>query len=394
MSNIGWQPELITRYNIHGPRYTSYPTALSLVSPMPEQPILSALARSSQQLSLYIHLPFCHKLCFYCGCNKVITRHQWKADDYLTALEHEIELYKPLIAHRTVGSLHLGGGTPTFLTEVQLTRLINMLETHLGLNVNAGHEVSIEIDPRSCTLEKLAHLKSLGFNRVSYGVQDVNEDVQIAINRVQESSMVAAHIEAARALGFDSINLDLIYGLPMQTLTGFARSLAQVVEWAPDRISLFSYAHLPSRFAGQRKIKNDSLPSTEHKLAMLQLGIEKFTDAGYQAIGMDHFAKPTDELARVQRAGKLQRNFQGYTTHGSNALLGLGASSISQVDGVIWQNEKDVKPYSDLALANKLPIAKGVTLSVDDRIRADLIAELICHFELNTQAFARKWGID
>lgn len=394
MSHGDWQPELIQRYNIHGPRYTSYPTALSLVSPMPHAPIFDALATSNQQLSLYIHLPFCHKLCYYCGCNKVVTRHQWKADDYLNALEYEIAFYKPFIAHRTVGSLHLGGGTPTFLTEVQLDRLMAMLRVHLGLDVHSGHEISIEIDPRSCSLEKLEHLKHLGFNRVSYGVQDVNDSVQIAINRVQESSMVQAHIEHARALGFTSINLDLIYGLPMQTLAGFQRSLEQVIAWSPDRISLFSYAHLPSRFAGQRKIKEGSLPGTQDKLAMLQRGIEAFTQAGYQAIGMDHFAKPDDELAQVQRAGKLQRNFQGYTTHGSNALLGLGASSISQVEGVIWQNEKDVKAYTQLALSENLPIVKGVILSQDDRIRADLIAELICHFELNIEAFEAKWGID
>lgn len=394
MRGLTWDAELIQRYNINGPRYTSYPTALSLVEPFAHDQVKAALASSNQRLSLYIHLPFCHKLCYYCGCNKVITRHQHKADDYLTLLEQEMLLYKPLIAHRGVGALHLGGGTPTFLTEQQLSRLMAMLEAHLDLDVHAGHEISIEIDPRSCSLEKLAHLRTLGFNRVSYGVQDLDDKVQIAINRVQEEPMLNAIIRRSQELGFNSINLDLIYGLPLQTPASFERTLAKTIEWGPDRISLFSYAHLPSRFASQRKIKEDTMPTADTKLALLQLGIERFTEAGYQCIGMDHFAKPTDELAQKQRAGELQRNFQGYTTHGSNALLGLGASSISQVGGVIWQNEKELKQYYAPIEQGQLPVIKGVSLSHDDTIRADLIAELICHFHLDTEAFAKKWQLN
>lgn len=394
MQGLTWDPELIHRYNINGPRYTSYPTALSLAEPFDHGFVKQALAATNEALSLYIHLPFCHKLCYYCGCNKVITRHQDKADTYLDALELELQFYKPLIAHRGVGALHLGGGTPTFLTELQLTRLMEMLKQHLALDVHAGHEVSIEIDPRSCSLEKLTHLRALGFNRVSYGIQDLDAEVQIAINRVQEEPMLDRIIEHSKELGFNSINLDLIYGLPLQTPETFLRTLKKTIEWAPDRISLFSYAHLPTRFPSQRKIKDDTMPNADMKLALLQLGIEQFTEAGYQCIGMDHFAKPTDELAQKQREGKLQRNFQGYTTHGSNSLLGLGSSSISQINGVIWQNEKELKEYYACIEQQQLPVIKGVSLTHDDTIRADLIAEVICHFTLDTKAFAEKWAID
>lgn len=394
MQGLTWDPELIHRYNINGPRYTSYPTALSLAEPFDHGIVKQALAATNEVLSLYIHLPFCHKLCYYCGCNKVITRHQDKADTYLDALELELQFYKPLIAHRGVGALHLGGGTPTFLTELQLTRLMEMLKQHLALDVHAGHEVSIEIDPRSCSLEKLTHLRTLGFNRVSYGIQDLDAEVQIAINRVQEEPMLDRIIEHSKELGFNSINLDLIYGLPLQTPETFLRTLKKTIDWAPDRISLFSYAHLPTRFPSQRKIKDDTMPNADTKLALLQLGIEQFTEAGYQCIGMDHFAKPTDELAQKQREGKLQRNFQGYTTHGSNALLGLGSSSISQINGVIWQNEKELKEYYACIEQQQLPVVKGVCLTHDDTIRSDLIAEIICHFTLDTAAFAQKWRID
>lgn len=393
MKGLTWDPSLIQRYNMHGPRYTSYPTALALAAPFNEQGVLDALAGSHDRLSVYIHLPFCHKLCYYCGCNKVITRHQGKASTYLDALEEEIKHYQPLIAHRGVGALHLGGGTPTFLTEEQLTRLMVMLETHLGLDVNSGHEISIEIDPRSCSLKKLEHVRHLGFNRVSYGVQDLDARVQIAINRVQDEPMLYEMIERSRALGFNSINLDLIYGLPLQTPETFKYTLDKTIEWSPDRISLFSYAHIPSRFASQRKIKEADMPTPDVKLSLLKQGIEAFTGAGYQFIGMDHFAKPEDELAVMQREGRLQRNFQGYTTHGSDTLIGFGSTSISQVNGVIWQNEKELSAYYARCHGGKKPVVKGVHLTQDDKIRADLIAEIICHFKLDTAAFAQKWGI-
>lgn len=394
MAEIYWDPALIARYNINGPRYTSYPTALALASPFNNNNLLKALQASNDSLSLYIHLPFCHQLCYYCGCNKIVTRHQSKADRYLDALEQEMLLYKEVLSHRKVGHVHLGGGTPTFLTETQLNRLMEMLNQHFGVVPSENYETSIEIDPRSCSLAKLGHLRDLGFNRVSYGIQDFDNDVQIAINRVQDYEMVSALMRRSRELGFGSINLDVIYGLPYQNSSSFQESLNQVVALNPDRISLFSYAHLPSRFAAQRKIKEETLPAPELKLQLMQMGIKTFTQAGYQFIGMDHFAKPADELAKAQREGKLQRNFQGYTTHGSDALLGLGNSSISQVNGIIWQNEKDLSEYYRALQQSKLPACKGVLLSYDDEIRAHLIAELICHFQLNIKAFEKKWHLN
>lgn len=394
MQGITWDASLIQRYNINGPRYTSYPTAVEMTPDFEHQTVFNALAGSDQRLSLYIHLPFCAKLCYYCGCNKIITRHQEKAAEYLDVLEKEILFYKPLIAHRGVGALHLGGGTPTFLTEEQLTRLMDMLVKHLDLDVHSGHEISVEVDPRTCSLEKLEHLKNLGFNRVSYGIQDMDLQVQIAINRVQEEPLVNGIIQKTKDLKFNSMNLDLIYGLPHQHPRSFRETLRKVIAWAPERVSLFSYAHIPEKFASQRKLDNDSLPTADVKLELLQMGIDMFTDAGYQFIGMDHFAKPHDELATMQREGKLQRNFQGYTTHGSNSLLGLGSSSISQINGVIWQNEKSLKKYERMVEAQGHSLARAVSLTHDDNIRADLIAELICHFTMDKEAFGKKWNLD
>ncbi|MEN3158951.1 oxygen-independent coproporphyrinogen III oxidase [Alkalimonas sp. NCh-2] len=392
MPSIQWDPALIAKYNIHGPRYTSYPTALALQAPFDSQQVRDTLLASAGELSLYLHLPFCHQLCYYCGCNKVVTRHQHKADRYLDALVQEMAMYQPLVAHRPIGQIHLGGGTPTFLTEQQLSRLMQLF--HQYFDCTALDELSIEIDPRSCSLEKLAHLRQLGFNRVSFGVQDFDQQVQITINRVQDADLIRQLVQAAKALGFSSINLDLVYGLPYQQAASFQQTLDQVVALEPDRVSLFSYAHLPARFAAQRKLPEAALPGAETKLALLQQGIATFSRAGYQFIGMDHFAKPEDGLAKAQRAGRLQRNFQGYTTHGQNALLGLGVSSISQVDGVLWQHEKDLPDYYQAIEAKQLPLAKGFVLSKDDCIRAELIAQLICHFELDTAAFAQQWQLD
>lgn len=389
---VVWSQELIDKYNINGPRYTSYPTALALQAKFPLSTMERTLQQASQKLSLYIHLPFCHKLCYYCGCNKVITRHQHKADIYLDYLAKEMAMYRPLLGNRRFESVHMGGGTPTFLTEAQLSRLYDLLHEHFQFTENA--EWSIEIDPRSCSDEKLRHLRKLGFNRVSYGVQDFDSQVQIAINRVQDTELIKHQVALSRELGFHSINLDLIYGLPYQRPETFKASIDQVIALNPDRISLFSYAHLPSRFAGQRKIADDSLPSAPIKLELLQLGITRFTAAGYQFIGMDHFAKTDDALAQAQQQGKLQRNFQGYTTHGQDALLGIGASSISQIDGVLWQNNKELPTYYRLLDEGQLPIVKGFELSADDRLRAALISQLICHFELDIEDFKNQWGMD
>ncbi|WP_233008396.1 oxygen-independent coproporphyrinogen III oxidase [Rheinheimera faecalis] len=391
MNTLLWDPELIAKYNINGPRYTSYPTALAMDKSFSHQMVHKTLLASSSELSLYIHLPFCHKLCYYCGCNKVITRHQNKADDYLDALEKEIEMYSPLLKGRLINQAHLGGGTPTFLTEQQLSRLMRLIHRHFVLNKDA--EVSIEIDPRSCSDEKLAHLKDLGFNRVSFGVQDLDEKVQIAINRVQDVDLIRRQVKLSKELGFESVNLDIIYGLPHQQTKSFAETVEEIVRLNPDRISLFSYAHLPDRFASQRKIPQSSLPDAPLKLELMQIAITRFVEAGYQFIGMDHFAKPHDTLAQAQKSGQLQRNFQGYTTSGQDALIGLGVSSISQVNGVLWQNTKELPEYYAAIAANAIPVEKGFCLNLDDKIRAELISQLICHFELDLKAFCTKWPV-
>jgi oxygen-independent coproporphyrinogen III oxidase len=388
---VSWNQKLIDKYNINGPRYTSYPTALALRDDFAVSQVAETLATGQAELSLYIHIPFCHKLCFYCGCNKVVTRHQHKADMYLDYLAKEMAMYQAMLGSRKINQVHLGGGTPTFLTEQQLSRLMSLL--HRNFHITGDAEVSIEIDPRSCSEIKLRHLRTLGFNRVSYGVQDFDQQVQIAINRVQDAELISNHVRLSRELGFDSVNLDLIYGLPYQQATSFNASIDQVIALNPDRVSLFSYAHLPSRFPGQRKIKDEWLPNAPLKLDLLQLGIGKFTEAGYQFIGMDHFAKADDALALAQQQGRLQRNFQGYTTAGQDCLIGLGASSISQVDGVLWQNAKDLSDYYAAIDNNQLAVVKGFVLSQDDRLRAALISQLICHFTLDIAAFSKQWAL-
>ncbi|RDK83159.1 UNVERIFIED_ORG: oxygen-independent coproporphyrinogen-3 oxidase [Idiomarina abyssalis] len=392
MSTVTWDKELIEKYNINGPRYTSYPTALMLSEQFSESRIETALKNANDGLCLYLHLPFCHKLCYYCGCNKVITRHQNKADRYLDYLAREMAMYQPMVKDKKIRQIHLGGGTPTFLTEQQLTRLMELVHQHFTFADNP--EVSIEIDPRSCSDEKLRHLRDLGFNRVSYGVQDFDKKVQIAINRVQDIELIAHQLKLSKELGFESINLDLIYGLPYQRPETFKKSIEQVIEMDPDRISVFSYAHLPQRFAGQKKIPEESIPQPSVKLSLLEQAITQLNDAGYQFIGMDHFAKKDDGLAIAQREGRLQRNFQGYTTDGQDALLGLGVSSISQVNGVLWQHEKELPAYYKMIDNEQKPIIKSMALNDEDKLRAALISQVICHFELDIEAFKAQWDLD
>lgn len=392
MNTMIWDEALVAKYNVKGPRYTSYPTALLLRSGFSAERALQALAAAGSALSLYLHVPFCRQLCYYCGCNKVISRDQTKADRYLAALASEIKFYQPATVNKQVTQLHLGGGTPTYLDESQLRQLIGLLRQQFHFTPDAI--LSIEIDPRSCDVAKLAVLRELGFSRVSFGVQDFDARVQQSINRQQSFSMVQTLVTAAKTLGFSSINLDLVYGLPHQHCESFSQTLQQVIELDPDRISLFSYAHLPERFAAQRKIPNDALPDAGQKLALLALSVNTLQQAGYQAIGMDHFAKEDDSLSVAQRQGRLKRNFQGYTTDDSDALLGLGVSAISQVGAAIWQQDKDLTQYYRRLAHEGNSIDKGMSLSQDDLIRADLIASLMCNFKLDTQAFATQWQLD
>lgn len=389
---IDWDLALIQKYNYSGPRYTSYPTALEFSQDFSESDFLQAIDRYPQRpLSLYIHIPFCHKLCYFCGCNKIVTRQQHKADQYLDALEQEIIHRAPLFAGRHISQMHWGGGTPTYLTKTQITRLVGLLRHHFQFNDDA--ELSIEVDPREIELDVLDHLRQEGFNRLSMGVQDFNKEVQRLVNREQDEEFIFALIQRARELGFTSTNIDLIYGLPKQTPESFAFTLKRVVELNPHRLSVFNYAHLPSLFAAQRKIKETDLPSAQQRLDILQETISSLTGAGYQFIGMDHFARPDDELAIAQREGLLHRNFQGYTTEGDSDLLGMGVSAISMIGDCYAQNQKELKLYYQQVDEQGNALWRGLTLTRDDCIRRDVIKALICNFQLNFTDIEQQWDI-
>nr|WP_086938364.1 oxygen-independent coproporphyrinogen III oxidase [Thaumasiovibrio occultus] len=390
---IEWDQALIEKYNYSGPRYTSYPTALEFSEDFTDTQFAIECGRyPSRPLSLYVHIPFCHQLCYYCGCNKVITRHQHKADDYLDVLINEVRQRASLLGNRSVTQLHFGGGTPTFLTESQITRLMTELRAQFAFAPEA--EISIEIDPRRIELSLLDHLRAEGFNRISIGVQDFNKEVQQRVNREQDEQFIAAMVARASELGFRSTNLDLIYGLPTQTQARFAHTLEQVVALRPGRLSIFNYAHMPTLFAAQRKIDEAELPSATEKLAILQHTIAALTGAGYQFIGMDHFALPDDELAKAQRAGELHRNFQGYTTQGECDLLGLGVSAISMMGDAYAQNQKELKLYRQDVAEKHQALWRGVPLTTDDKIRRDVIKQLICNFTVNVTEIETQYEID
>lgn len=389
---IEWDQALIEKYNYAGPRYTSYPTALEFSEQYTEQHFQQAVARyPDRPLSLYVHIPFCHRLCYFCGCNKLVTRQLHKADRYLDVLEQEIRQRAPLFSQRRVTQLHWGGGTPTFLNKQQITRLITLLKSHFTFDEAA--EISIEVDPREIELDVIDHLRALGFNRISMGVQDFNKEVQERVNRVQDEDVIFALMARARAQGFASTSIDLIYGLPLQTPESFAFTLQRVIELNPDRLSVFNYAHLPSLFAAQRKIKDDELPSAQQKLAILHQTIATLTQQGYQFIGMDHFARPQDELAVAQRAGELHRNFQGYTTQGDSDLLGLGVSAISMIGDSYAQNQKSLNAWYDSVATKGNGLWRGLALTEDDCLRRDVIKTLICNFALDFSAIETDWGI-
>lgn len=390
--SVIWDHALIEKYNYSGPRYTSYPTALEFNENFTESDFLSAATRyPDHPLSLYVHIPFCHKLCYFCGCNKLVTRQTQKVTKYLDVLEQEIASRSRLFKDRTVLQMHWGGGTPTFLTHDEISRLIHMLTQHFHFANNA--EMSIEIDPREIEPQTIDHLASVGFNRLSMGIQDFNHEIQHLVNREQNEELIRALICQARKNHFHSISLDLIYGLPKQTVDSFIETLNKVIDISPDRLSVFNYAHLPSRFAAQRKIKDADLPTAKQKLQILQITIEKLTAAGYCYIGMDHFAKPTDELAIAQQEGKLHRNFQGYTTHGDADLLGLGVSAISILGDSYAQNQKDLKIYQTAVEQTGNALWKGFTMSLDDKIRRDVIKQLICHFYLDKHVIEQQYNI-
>jgi len=388
-----WDLPLIQKYNIAGPRYTSYPTALEFRQDYDESVFLQATQRyPDRPLSLYLHIPFCHKLCYFCGCNKQVTRQQHKADEYLDVLIQEIAARAPLFRQRTVSQMHWGGGTPTFLTPAQISRLMTCLRQYFHFAADA--EISIEVDPREIELDVLNHLRAEGFNRLSMGVQDFNKQVQEKVNRVQDEAMIFALMARARELGYASTNIDLIYGLPLQTAESFAFTLQKVVELNPDRLSVFNYAHMPALFPAQRKIKDQDLPEVREKLDILRQTIATLTAQGYQFIGMDHFARRDDELAMAQRAGELHRNFQGYTTQGDSDLLGMGVSAISMIGDTYAQNQKELKHYYAAFRAEKTALWRGLQLSEDDCLRRDVIKNLICNFSLSFSEIEARYSID
>lgn len=398
LNTFEWNPKLISRYNLSGPRYTSYPTAPQFHQAFQAPEFAQALALSNASaapLSLYFHIPFCAKICFYCGCNKIATRDTGRCEPYLEHLYQEMDLITQQVdTQRKVEQLHWGGGTPTFLSHQQMRELMQATRQRFNLRDDDKGDYSIEIDPRELEADTLALLRELGFNRVSFGLQDLNPKVQEAVNRIQPRKMTEDAIIQARKLGFRSLNLDLIYGLPHQTPATFAATLEEVIEISPDRISVFNYAHLPERFKPQRRINAADLPSPEDKLLILEQTITRLVEAGYVYIGMDHFAKPEDSLAIAQREERLHRNFQGYTTHGECDLIAMGTSSISQVGAIYAQNDYDTESYEAAIGQNKFATIKGMTLSQDDLIRRALINQIICHFYVDGDAFARQHKID
>ncbi|WP_325143770.1 oxygen-independent coproporphyrinogen III oxidase [Dokdonella sp.] len=392
--------ELVARYDIRGPRYTSYPTAPQFHEKFSEAE-LRAIVRASNEdpipraLSIYVHIPFCLSPCFYCGCTRIITRDRRRADEYLGRLLREIELTAPMFDRdRRVNQLHLGGGTPNFLDAEQMIRLLDALRGGFNLSDEPDREFGIEVDPRFADAATVRMLANAGFNRLSLGIQDFDHDVQLAVNRVQSVEQTREIIDTAREVGFRSVSVDLIHGLPKQTTAKFARTLDAVIALRPDRIATYSYAHMPERFRAQHQIKAADLPDAATRLALIGQTVETLAAAGFRFIGLDHFALPDDDLARAQRKGTMQRNFQGYSTHGDCDLIGLGMSSIGHIGRSFHQNARNLQGYYMAIDHGQLPMQRGMLLSDDDVIRAEVIQQLMCLGELDMQAFGRHFDID
>ena len=393
-------PDLLRRFDGNGPRYTSYPTADRFVEAFAADEYVQALrqrrlgaAAMTLPLSLYIHIPFCESLCYYCACNKIITKNHAKADEYLRYLSREINLQtKYLGIGQRLTQMHFGGGTPTFMSDQQLRALMVILRR--SFSFAPGGEYSIEVDPRTVDADRLAVLAELGFNRLSFGVQDFDPAVQKAVHRTQPAEQVFAVVDAAKALGFESINVDLIYGLPQQTPESFARTLERVTALRPDRVALYAYAHLPERFKPQRRIASADLPLASSKVAMLAQSLAAFEAAGYVYVGMDHFALPGDALAVAKRQGRLHRNFQGYSTQPDCDLIALGVSAIGRVGATYSQNTKTLEEYYDHLDQGRLPVVRGLALSRDDLVRRAVIMALMCQGELQFEPIEMAYLID
>ena len=395
-----FDPQLLQRYDVPGPRYTSYPTAPQFSAGFGEAQLREVAAASNgdpipRPISLYLHIPFCTSPCFYCGCNRIITRDKTRGEAYLTRLYREIALASSMFDRdREVEQVHFGGGTPNFLDPEQITEVVDVLRRHFSFARGSKMDCSIELDPRFITPAEVGQLGQAGFNRASLGVQDFDPVVQEAVNRIQGVEQTLGIIQACREHGLRSVNVDLIYGLPKQTPDGFGRTLDTVVAARPDRLAIYGYAHLPNLFKPQHRIHAEDLPSPEAKLDLLRLAIDKLGQAGYEYIGMDHFALPGDELARAQREGGLHRNFMGYTTHAESDLVGLGVSAISHIGASFSQNPRDLPSWEMAIDAGRLPVWRGMYMDEDDVIRADLIQALMCHGALDFRAFEQHHMID
>jgi oxygen-independent coproporphyrinogen-3 oxidase len=394
---LQFDQDLIRKYDKAGPRYTSYPTAPQFTREYGEKELKRSIARSNNEmipkpLSLYVHIPFCDTICYYCACNKIITKNHSLSDEYLDLLETELGMLSPLFdPDREIEQLHLGGGTPTFLSDEEMIQLMSMIEDHF--KVSEQCEMSIEIDPRKVTDDSLRTLTNIGFNRMSLGVQDFDERVQRAVNRVQSYELVRDRLQTARDCGVQSVNMDLIYGLPFQSVKTFGETLDKVVALRPDRLSIFNYAHLPERFKPQRRINAEDLPTPAEKLDIFQLTMERLQDAGYVYIGMDHFALESDSMVKAQQEGTLQRNFQGYSTHADTDLVAIGVSSIASIGDSYSQNSSDMETYRELIQSGQLPVVRGLQLSDEDRLRKQVINQLICHFHLDFERVESVWDI-
>jgi len=395
--SIQFDIDLINRYDKAGPRYTSYPTALEFHEGFAAEDYQQQISLSNERggpLSLYFHLPFCDTVCYYCACNKMITKNRQHAVPYLQNMHREIaKLGAMFDKKRVVDQLHWGGGTPTFLSVEQMQALMDVTRQHFNLRDDDSGEYSIEIDPREANDETIQQLRSLGFNRISLGVQDFDPAVQKAVNRLQTEEQTFSVLTAARKAGFRSSSMDLIYGLPLQTVESFSATLDKILAVEPERLSVFNYAHLPAMFKVQRQMNEADMPSAAVKLDILQMVTRRLLDAGYVYIGMDHFAKPDDELAIAQRESRLYRNFQGYSTHSECDMVGFGVTSIGRVGDAYIQNVKQLEQYAESIEKDQLPVFKGMLLNADDKLRGAIISQMMCHFELNYQAIEQEYGI-
>jgi len=397
-NNVRFDQDLIERYGGRGPRYTSYPTALQFddsFTVADYERVARDSNKSGRPLSIYVHIPFCRSLCYYCACNKIVTRNEERVRNYLVNLEREIDLQSALFDDsRCVEQLHFGGGTPTYLNRKQMWALMADLRQAFSFDESDRREFSIEVDPRAVEWNTIALLADLGFNRLSLGVQDFDQGVQKAVNRVQSVESVCKLVSDAKENQFRSVSFDLIYGLPHQTVASFDRTLELVLAIRPERLAIYNYAHLPARFKGQRMINDADIPSGQTKLEILHHTIDKLGSSDYVYIGMDHFALPDDDLVAAKQKRTLQRNFQGYSTHGDCDLIGLGVSAIGGIGDAFAQNSTSTSEYEALLSSGTLPIKRGIEVDQDDRIRADVIQQLMCHDYLQISEFERAHGID